>query len=119
EAAGRGDAPLLDDDRAVVKVRSGKEDRAQELARYDGVDLGAALDVVLEPHFALDRDQRADLPPRHAKGRLDDLIDHALRLALEEDAEEARLAETDERSAKLGLDDDDEDRNRGGAEEAE
>ncbi len=108
EAGGRGDAVLLEDDRAVVQRRAGLEDRHQQVVGQLRVERDAALDVVAQADLTLDRDDRARLLRRQHRGRDDDFLDRLVgRFLAVEIAEERRLAEVRQRAADVGLEDDD------------
>ena len=108
EARRRGNAILLDDDRAVVQRRAGLEDRHQQVVGQRRVDRNAALDVVAQPDLPLDGDDGArPLRREHGRGH-DQLLDRFVgRLLPVEVAEERRLAEVRERAPDVGLEDHD------------
>src|SRR4051812_10847021 len=104
--AGVHHAALADDHTQVVQRRIRPEDRIQQRGGQVGVQARAAFGDTTQTDLALDRDQRADLPPREERGRLDQRVNLVLQLA-GPDAEQARLAQSQQRPAKLGLEDDD------------
>ena len=108
ETGRRRDAVLLEDHRAVVKRRPRVEDRDEQVVGETRIQRNAALDVVPQPDFALDGDDRSHaLRRQHGRGH-DDLFDPLVgRLLAVEIPEERRLAEMRQRAADIGLEDHD------------
>src|SRR5262249_5381164 len=79
EAAGGGDAAVLDDERSVVDRRDRHEDAGEELLRDPGVERWSHRDVLVQPDLALQHDQRAHPPRGEVGDALHQLLD---RLAL-------------------------------------
>ena len=112
-AAGREDPVAADDHGAVVELRAGREDRAQQLARQVGVEHHAGLGDLLEAGLALEHDQRPVALARQLPGGLRDLGRDVLDRALLGRRERAsRTCPTrpirSSAAAQLGLEHDDE-----------
>src|SRR5581483_11230176 len=119
EAAGRGDAAVLDDERAVVDRRVGKEDARHELLRHLGVEPRADVDVLVQPDLVLEDDERADAPRGEEGDALHELLDGlVLRDAVARRVERAR-ADLRERPADVVLEHDEDEDERGAEEVVE
>ena len=85
QEAARRDQPLAANDRrAVMQRRIRNEHIHQKIRRDETVDLDARRTDVVEPHVALDDEQRADLIRRENLYRAANLTDRALRLLIVE-----------------------------------
>src|SRR5436190_1132779 len=112
EAAGRGDAPLLDDEGAVVDRRAGHEDARHQLLGDLRVEARADLDVLVQPDLVLQHDEGPDPAGGHGSHALHQLLDRlALRDAVGGGEERAR-AHLRERAPDVVLEDDEDEDER-------